>query len=219
MSVFVRKSLANLMHEAQESGAHSLKRTLGPFQLPRSAWRRDRRGHFRIGRTGRALRRAGADAVLRSLRIGLRVRGLVLCGIRRHDSAGGQRLHLRLRHARRTLRLDHRLGPDARIRHGREHGLLGMVEPLHRGARHFHIKMPLWLAYDHWTGLRTAENIVARQMAVASNPSPYARDSGIPQQGGRHHGRAIAGTGPPRARPAQRPAFSVWSSDSICPRS
>ena len=31
----------------------------------------------------------------------------------------------------------------------------------------FHIKMPLWLAYDHWTGLRTAENIVARQMAQA----------------------------------------------------
>ena len=23
----------------------------------------------------------------------------------------------------------------------------------------FHIKMPLWLAYDHWTALKTAENI------------------------------------------------------------
>jgi APA family basic amino acid/polyamine antiporter len=33
----------------------------------------------------------------------------------------------------------------------------------------FHLKMPLWLAYDHWTGLRTAENIVARQMAQASD--------------------------------------------------
>src|ERR1700736_1223926 len=33
----------------------------------------------------------------------------------------------------------------------------------------FHIKMPLWLAYDHWTGLRAAENIVARQMAQASD--------------------------------------------------
>ncbi len=29
--------------------------------------------------------------------------------------------------------------------------------------------MPLWLAYDHWTGLHTAENIVARQMAQASD--------------------------------------------------
>ena len=35
----------------------------------------------------------------------------------------------------------------------------------------FGLKMPLWLAYDHWTALRTAENAVARQMAVASDPS------------------------------------------------
>src|ERR1700683_5045614 len=34
----------------------------------------------------------------------------------------------------------------------------------------FHLKMPLWLAYDHWTELRTAENVVARQMAHASDP-------------------------------------------------
>src|SRR6202790_3151287 len=29
----------------------------------------------------------------------------------------------------------------------------------------FHLKMPLWLAYDHWTALATAENVLARQMA------------------------------------------------------
>src|ERR1700738_1609627 len=33
----------------------------------------------------------------------------------------------------------------------------------------FHVKMPLWLAYDHWTGLATATKIVARQMAQASD--------------------------------------------------
>jgi len=33
----------------------------------------------------------------------------------------------------------------------------------------FHIKMPLWLAYDHWTGLSTATKIVAREMARASD--------------------------------------------------
>jgi APA family basic amino acid/polyamine antiporter len=33
-----------------------------------------------------------------------------------------------------------------------------------------HLKIPLWLAYDHWTALRTAENIVARQMAHNANP-------------------------------------------------
>jgi basic amino acid/polyamine antiporter, APA family len=35
----------------------------------------------------------------------------------------------------------------------------------------FGLKMPLWLAYDRWTALRTAENVVARQMAHASDPS------------------------------------------------
>src|SRR4030081_2410524 len=35
----------------------------------------------------------------------------------------------------------------------------------------FHIKMPLWLAYDHWTALKPAENIIPRQMPVASDTS------------------------------------------------
>ncbi len=35
----------------------------------------------------------------------------------------------------------------------------------------FHVRMPLWLAYDHWTSLRTAENIVARQMAHSADSS------------------------------------------------
>src|SRR5215468_7561665 len=35
----------------------------------------------------------------------------------------------------------------------------------------FHIKMPLWLAYDHWTGLGEAQKAVAVQMARAADPS------------------------------------------------
>ena len=35
----------------------------------------------------------------------------------------------------------------------------------------FHLKIPLWLAYDHWTALRTAEGAIARQMAQASDAS------------------------------------------------
>src|SRR5438309_3185641 len=35
----------------------------------------------------------------------------------------------------------------------------------------FKLKIPLWLAYDHWTALRTAENTIARQMAQASDAS------------------------------------------------
>jgi basic amino acid/polyamine antiporter, APA family len=35
----------------------------------------------------------------------------------------------------------------------------------------FGLKMPLWLAYDHWTALDTAQKAVARQMAAAADPS------------------------------------------------
>jgi len=35
----------------------------------------------------------------------------------------------------------------------------------------FGIKMPLWLAYDHWTALHTAQNMIAHQMALASDSS------------------------------------------------
>jgi len=38
----------------------------------------------------------------------------------------------------------------------------------------FRLRMPLWLAYDHWTSLRTAEGIIARQMAHASDPTLVA---------------------------------------------
>src|SRR5271157_1563851 len=34
----------------------------------------------------------------------------------------------------------------------------------------FKVNMPLWLAYDHWTGIRTARDTIAHQMAAAQNP-------------------------------------------------
>ncbi len=34
----------------------------------------------------------------------------------------------------------------------------------------FGIKLPLWLSYDHWTGIDTAQKIVARQIVTQSNP-------------------------------------------------
>ena len=38
MNLFATKPLDLLMKEAEESGSHSLKRTLGPFQLTAWAW-------------------------------------------------------------------------------------------------------------------------------------------------------------------------------------
>ena len=41
----------------------------------------------------------------------------------------------------------------------------------------FHVKMPLWLAYDHWTALRTAENMLARQ-SVQADSRRWCRERG-----------------------------------------
>ena len=35
----------------------------------------------------------------------------------------------------------------------------------------FHLKMPLWLAYDHWTAFTIAEKTIAAQTVQAANPS------------------------------------------------
>ncbi len=35
----------------------------------------------------------------------------------------------------------------------------------------FGVRFPLWLAYDHWTGLKQATDTVARHMAVTANPT------------------------------------------------
>ena len=52
---------------------------------------------------------------------GVRAGRALLRGADRHDPDLGQRLHLRLRHPGRAGGLDHRLGPDPRVR-GRQRG-------------------------------------------------------------------------------------------------
>src|SRR5277367_3839440 len=120
-SLLAKKPMSLMLEESRETGEHSLKRTLGPVSLTARRRRDHRRGDFRALGPRRALRRSGPDAFVRDLWIRLRLRGPLLRGIFGHDSAGGQRLHLCLRGTRRTLRVDHWLGSNAGIRHGREH--------------------------------------------------------------------------------------------------
>ncbi len=137
-NLFATKSLTSLLEEAKETGEHSLKRTLGVFQLTAlGVGAVIGAGIFVMSGLGASYGGAGTDVVIRPFGIGLRVCSALLCRVRGHDSAGRQRLHLCLRNARRIVRLDHRMGPDARICHGRQHGFFGMVEPLHRAAGDF----------------------------------------------------------------------------------
>ena len=111
------KSIEQLVGDA-EHGGKALKRTL---DRPRSDAARHRRHHrdrhLRADRNCRCESgRPGHRSVVRDRGPGLRIRRALLRGVRGDDPDFGQRLHLRVRDARRDLRVDDRLGPDPRVR-------------------------------------------------------------------------------------------------------
>ena len=116
--LFAKKSLETLHAEA--AGENRLRRILGPINLTSlGIGAIIGAGIFVMtGRSAAARRRAGHPAVLRRRRPRLPLRRPLLRRVRLPGPGGRQRLHLRLRHPGRAARLDHRLGPDPRIRHG-----------------------------------------------------------------------------------------------------
>jgi len=169
-NIWARKPMNMLLAEAGETGERSLKRTLGPFQLTALGVGAVIGAGILCSPVGRALCRTGSHAFVCRVRPGMRLRGALLCRVCRHDPLAGSATPM-LTPLWRTVCLDHRLGPYSGIRHGRQHRVVGLSNHFIELLDIFHIKMPLWLAYDHWTGLRAAENIVARQMAQASTLS------------------------------------------------
>ncbi len=130
----------------QEHRRHARR---GPRRWPeKGAWpdrpdpdghRRHRRHrHFRADRHRRADRRPGADGVVRHRRHRLRLCRAVLRRVRLDDPGRRLHLYLQLRHAGRTGRVDHRLGPAARIRAGHVGGvgrLVGLLPVADGGLR------------------------------------------------------------------------------------
>ena len=57
----------------------------------------------------------------------------------------------------------------------------------------FHIKMPLWLAYDHWTGLQHRGKHRRPPDGAGLRSHAGARHPGFPRQSDGDHGSAIAG--------------------------
>ena len=108
-----------------------------------------------------------------------------------HGAGGGQRLHLLVRHHGRAGRLDHRLGPGARVRHGRRHGGGGLVGPPREPARH--------LRHPHSRG--------ARQRAV---PVVHRRRTCRRRW---RAARTRAGTPPARSSTCRRCSSSVADDD------
>ena len=205
--------------EAQETGRAQPEAHARPVSTDRARrGRHHRRRHLRAGRTGRALRRARPDALLRAVRPGLRVRRPLLCRIRRHDPAGRQRLHLRLRHAGRTVRLDHRLGSDARIRHGRQHRLFRLVQPLHRVAEYLSTSK-CRCGWPTITGPRCARPKTSSPGKWRRPPTPslVPGTQAFLDKVADDHGGAVARADAARARSAERAhAFSASRSASTC---
>ena len=80
----------------------------------------------------------------------------------------------------------------------------------------FNIKMPLWLAYDHWTALKTRREH-HRAPDGHGRFVARARHAGVPEEGHRYRGRAIARAAAAGPRPCwPRRASSGGNSVSTC---
>jgi len=169
-NLLAKKPLDRLINEAQETGEHSLKRTLGVFQLTAlGVGAIIGAGIFVL--SGLGAHYAGPGLMLSFVLSGL---GCAFAGLCYAEFAAMIPLAgSAYTYAYATLgeifawiigwdlTLEYAMGAST-VSSGWSNHFIELLNI-------FHIKMPLWLAYDHWTGLRTAENMVARQMAQASD--------------------------------------------------
>src|SRR5438270_6138014 len=171
-NLLAKKPLSLLCAEAEETGEHSLKRTLGAFQL----------SALGIGAiigagifvfTGLGAHYAGPGLTLSFVisSLGCAFAGLCYAEFAAMIPLAGSAYT----YAYATLgeifawiigwdlTLEYAMGAST-VSSGWSNHFIELLDI-------FNIKMPLWLAYDHWTALRTAENMIARQMAQASDAS------------------------------------------------
>src|SRR2546421_9145661 len=171
-NLFAKKPIEQILSESSESGEHSLKRTLGAFQLTAlGVGAVIGAGIFVL--SGLGAHYAGPGLMLSFVLSGF---GCALAGLCYAEFAAMIPLACSAyTYAYATLdelfawiigwdlTLEYAMGAST-VSSGWSNHFIELLDILH-------IKLPLWLAYDHWTGLRTAENMIARQMAQASDSS------------------------------------------------
>src|SRR6202789_2073419 len=171
-NLLATKPMNLLMEESRETGGHSLKRTLGVFQLTAlGVGAIIGAGIFVM--VGLGAQYAGPGLTLSFVLSGL---GCAFAGLCYAECAAMIPLAgSASTYAYATLGelIAWIIGWDLTLEFA-----MGARSVYSGWADHFtelldilHIKMPLWLAYDHWTGVRTAESVVARKMAQASDSS------------------------------------------------
>ncbi len=170
--LFAKKPLELLLKEAEETGSNSLKRTLGVFQLTAlGVGAVIGAGIFVL--SGLGAHYAGPGLMLSFVLSGLGCAFAALCYA--EFAAMIPLAGSAYTYAYATLgeifawiigwdlTLEYAMGAST-VSSGWSNHFIELLNI-------FHIKMPLWLAYDHWTGLGEAQKIVARQMAVISDPT------------------------------------------------
>ncbi len=174
-NLLATKPLNLLMEEARETGEHSLNRTLGVFQLTAlGVGAIIGAGIFVM--VGLGAQYAGPGLTLSFVLSGL---GCAFAGLCYAEFAAMIPLAgSAYTYAYATLGelLAWIIGWDLTLEYamGASTVSSGWSNHFIELLNIFHIRMPLWLAYDHWTALKTAENVVARQMAQAADPSLVA---------------------------------------------
>ena len=128
ISLFRRKPLDSLIAEGGDE-LHGLKKSLTTVDLIGAGHRRHHRGgnlrhagRCHVGKQRPAARRSGSHRIDRAHRRRLRVLRPLLCGVRQPGAGCRFRLHLQLRDAGRAGSMDHRMGPDPRVRRGQYRG-------------------------------------------------------------------------------------------------
>jgi len=170
--LFARKSMEMLLAEAKESGEHSLKKTLGPFQLTAlGVGAVIGAGIFVF--SGLGAHYAGPGLMLSFVLSGLGCAFAALCYAEfaamiplagsAYNYAYATLGELFAWIIGWDLTLEYAMGAST-VSSGWSNHFIELLDI-------FHIKMPLWLAYDHWTGLAQAQKAVAVQMARAADPS------------------------------------------------
>src|SRR5438105_5781968 len=171
-NLLATKPLSLLLSESKEAGEHSLKRTLGAFQLTAlGIGAIIGAGIFVL--SGLGAHYAGPGLMLSFVLSGM---GCAFAGLCYAEFAAMIPLAgSAYTYAYATLgelfawiigwdlTLEYAMGAST-VSSGWSNHFIELLDILH-------IRIPLWLAYDHWTALRTAENTIARQMALASDSS------------------------------------------------
>src|ERR1700731_3390262 len=168
--LFARKPMSMLLAEAQQEGGESLKRTLGPVQLTAlGVGAVIGAGIFVMA--GLGAHYAGPSLMLSFVFSGLGCAFAALCYA--EFAAMIPLAGSAYTYAYATLgeifawiigwdlTLEYAMGAST-VSSGWSNHFIELLNI-------FHIKMPLWLAYDHVTGLRVATNLVARQIVQASD--------------------------------------------------